>query len=122
MQCTMTRAEKWTCEIEIEWRYDAQHNELDPANVKRTAFSPILFDKSRVELWIRRAQAAVLSPHRSWDDFTRMTPEQMRVSAKDDIDTLPFSRNTIHVTLRDPEATELSFVGWVGSFMGCPSH
>ena len=110
----MTRSDSWSAQVDIEWRYDAQNRER--AHVKpRTAFSPRIFNKSDVEIWIRRAQAAILAPHRSWDEFTRMTPEQIKHSGLQDVDTLAFSKNTIHVTLTDPDAAELSFVDLPGN-------
>lgn len=110
MECTMSSdAESWSCTIEIRREYNENDNRIRCPTVDR--FGPVIHKKAKVELWIRRAQAAVLSASQKYSDFYNMS--------EDDLRTLPaghrkFSRNIIHITIKDPEATDLSFVDLPG--------
>ncbi|KAF8193681.1 P-loop containing nucleoside triphosphate hydrolase protein [Pholiota molesta] len=114
MVCTMSSdASSWSCRIEISYEYNADGT---PLGSNRTEpFGPALIgDKDAVELWIRRAQAAILSPHRPPSFFVNLTAAELRNNAKSDMDILPFSKNVVHVKVQDPEATDLSFVDLPG--------
>jgi hypothetical protein len=64
-----------------------------------------------VEIWLKRAQAAILSPEKK--------PEDFHTKSNDDIkglqaSMLPFSLNTIDILVCDPEGTDLCFVDLPG--------
>jgi len=81
------------------------------------SFGPVIENKSHVELWIRRAQAAVLSPHRPRSDFLAMSESEIRENARTDTYILPFSKNVVQVSVKDPAATDLSFVDLPGKVL-----
>ncbi|KAF9482869.1 hypothetical protein BDN70DRAFT_874456 [Pholiota conissans] len=114
MVCTMSsNAPSWYCTIEISYEYNADGTPLGTQTIK--SFGPEIIDnKSAVEIWIRRAQAAILSPHRSADYFVGLTDKQLRDNARTDPDILPFSKNVVRVNVQDPNATDLSFVDLPG--------
>jgi hypothetical protein len=109
-------ASSWSCRIEISYEYNTDGT---PLGSNRTEpFGPALIgDKDAVELWIRRAQAAILSPHRPPSFFANLTAAELRNNAKSDMDILPFSKNVVHVKVQDPEATDLSFVDLPGELV-----
>ena len=100
MECNMSsNAESWSCTIEIRYEYnsagEAQTHVLE-------SFGLLIENKSHVELWIRRAQAAVLSPHRPRADFLTMTESEIRENARTDTSILPFSKNVVQVSGKGP--------------------
>lgn len=106
----------WSCSIEISYEYNADGTPLGSRSIG--AFGPALIgNKDAVELWIRRAQAAILSPHRSPSFFVNLTDAELRNNAKTDPDILSFSKNAVHVNVQDPEATDLSFVDLPGELV-----
>ncbi|KAF9482870.1 hypothetical protein BDN70DRAFT_874459 [Pholiota conissans] len=111
MVCTMSsNTTSWYCSIAIE----CGDNHGVP-NETPTPFGPTIIDnKDAMEIWIRRAQAAVLSPHRSPDYFLTMSDAELRDNARNDTDICPFSKNAVHVDVHDPYATDLSFVDLPG--------
>ncbi|KIM37374.1 hypothetical protein M413DRAFT_448441 [Hebeloma cylindrosporum] len=112
MECNMSsNAQSWSCTIEIRYEYNSAGE--TQAHVLES-FGPVIENKSHVELWIRRAQAAVLSPHRPRSDFLAMTESEIRENAKTDTSILPFSKNVVQVSVKDPAATDLSFVDLPG--------
>ncbi|KAF8970895.1 P-loop containing nucleoside triphosphate hydrolase protein [Flammula alnicola] len=112
MVCTMSsNASSWSCTIEIRSEFD-KDDRLQTELTK--SFGPLIESKALVELWIRRAQAAVLSPHRPSADFLNMTDADLRDNAKKDPEILPFSKNVVQVNVYDPAATDLSFVDLPG--------
>jgi len=112
MECNMsTNADSWSCKIEIRYEYDSVGETQTPI---LESFGPVIKNKSHVELWIRRAQAAVLSPHRPRSDFLAMSESEIRENAQTDASILPFSKNVVQVSVKDPAATDLSFVDLPG--------
>ena len=70
---------------------------------------------SNVEIWLRRAQAAVLlSPHRSETDFLKKTEQELKTEV--DLDRLQFLKNSVRVEIMDPESLNLDFVDLPGEF------
>ena len=115
MECNMSsNADSWSCMIEIRYEYntagETQTHVLE-------SFGPVIENKSHVELWIRRAQAAVLSPHRPRSDFLAMSESEIRENARTDASILPFSKNVVQVSVKDPAATDLSFVDLPGKVL-----
>ncbi|ESK90668.1 hypothetical protein Moror_4132 [Moniliophthora roreri MCA 2997] len=80
----------------------------------RKQFGPIITDKGSLELWIRRAQAAILSPHRHETDFYDKSAEVIRHVLKEDLQVLSFSKDIVEVEVRDPELVPLTFVDLPG--------
>ncbi|KAI1782037.1 P-loop containing nucleoside triphosphate hydrolase protein [Ganoderma leucocontextum] len=105
MECTiLTSSAQWSCSISLRG---------DGIN---TAFSPVLTSKDVVELWIRRAQAAVLCPHLDRDIFKTMSREQIRQVTDCGIDeqVKKFSNTVVEVKICDPNGADLVFVDLPG--------
>ncbi|KAJ7025176.1 P-loop containing nucleoside triphosphate hydrolase protein [Mycena alexandri] len=113
MECTMSSlAETWTCKISLRFDYDSLGTKL-PDTLGVIPFGPTITDKRAVELWLRRAQAAILSPHLEPQDFWTKTENELR-NPPPDAQRLPFSKNAVVVDLSDPKITDLSFVDLPG--------
>ena len=67
-------------------------------------------EKEEVELWLTRAQAAILSPDRQME-FRDSDAEALRRIMKDDD---RFSNNVIEVEVRDPDLPPLTFIDLPG--------
>ncbi|KAH7921346.1 hypothetical protein BV22DRAFT_1107246 [Leucogyrophana mollusca] len=106
MECTMSSdASSWSCKISLHQNYDAENRRLDSPT--DNPFGTLLTDKRQVDIWLRRAQAAILNPFTPPGTFYTKSYEELR--AFNSSGTLKFSRNVIHVDIKDPEATDLSF-------------
>jgi hypothetical protein len=103
-------AESWSCTIELRNEFGPTGS---PLHVETTAFTHIR-DKSQMELAIRRAQAAILSPHKEPSYFLRMSATQLKDFMTTDPECLKFSKNVVQINVRDPEVTDLSFVDLPG--------
>jgi hypothetical protein len=68
-------------------------------------FGQTITDRSEVEVWLRRAQTAILNPNVPSSSFHTKTVEELRNMNN----TLKFSRNVVCVSIKDPDATDLSF-------------
>ncbi|KAG6805950.1 hypothetical protein H0H93_003771, partial [Arthromyces matolae] len=73
-------------------------------------FGPVLTDKKDVELYIRRAQAALLSPQIPHEEFWTKKEKELKTGPR----AFDFSRNVVCVHVSDPDLTELSFVDLPG--------
>lgn len=105
MECTIvtpSEQSSWSCSVSL--RRSGQPNE---------AFSPRLTSKSDVDIWLRRAQTAILSPHASPRTFQDMSYKQLK-DLTSDSRTLKFSRDVVAVDIEDPEGTDLSFIDLPG--------
>jgi hypothetical protein len=71
-------------------------------------------DKDSMDIWLRRAQAAILSPHLPYQSFFSKSLEDLRSAMRTDTRMLKFSKNTICLDIMDPDATVLSFVDLPG--------
>ncbi|KAJ7776193.1 P-loop containing nucleoside triphosphate hydrolase protein [Mycena metata] len=113
MECTMSSlAERWNCKISLRLDYNSLGTKL-PDTPGAIPFGPTITDKRTVELWLRRAQAAILSPHLDPQDFWKKTENELRNPPPDE-QRLPFSKNAVVVDLSDPTITDLSFVDLPG--------
>lgn len=109
--------DSWSCSIEISNEFSADGRPLDLPNTIPFG-PPFIQNKGEVELWIRRAQAAILSPHRPPADFIRMSEAELKLNAKaDQSRILQFSKNVVQVNVNDPSATDLSFVDLPGNLI-----
>ncbi|KAF6744348.1 P-loop containing nucleoside triphosphate hydrolase protein [Ephemerocybe angulata] len=107
MQCTMMRADgAWSCEIRLQFLYD-EHGEV-MTSPRIVPFQTVADPKS-VEIWLKRAQVAILSPDTDASIFHDKSSEELKA-----LQTLPFSKNTIEILVRDPEGTDLCFVDLPG--------
>jgi hypothetical protein len=60
----------WSCSISLQIDRDGRRIKLP--------FGSTIYNRSNVEIWIRRAQAAVLSPHRSEADFLKKSEQELK--------------------------------------------
>ncbi|PIL37741.1 transporter [Ganoderma sinense ZZ0214-1] len=105
MECTLlTSSDKWSCKISLHGDYINE------------AFSPEITAKADVELWIRRAQAAVLCPHINKERFTSMSREEIKQATDHtaDLKVQRFSNTVVEVKILDPDGTDLVFVDLPG--------
>ncbi|KAG2131413.1 P-loop containing nucleoside triphosphate hydrolase protein [Suillus bovinus] len=104
MECNMSsHTTSWSCTITLRIGFDSNGLDLQkPTNVR---FGQMITDRSEFEVWLRRAQAAILNPNVSSSTFHTKTIEEL----KNIKNTLKFSRNVVCVSIEDPDATDLSF-------------
>ncbi|KAG1844213.1 P-loop containing nucleoside triphosphate hydrolase protein [Suillus subalutaceus] len=112
MECNMSsHATSWSCTITLRIGFDSNGLDLQkPTNVR---FGPKITDRSEFEVWLRRAQAAILNPNVPSSTFLTKTIEELR-NIKN---TLKFSRNVVCVSIEDPDATDLSFYDLPGKYI-----
>ncbi|KAG1876589.1 P-loop containing nucleoside triphosphate hydrolase protein [Suillus subalutaceus] len=104
MECNMSSyATSWSCTITLRFGFDS--NGLDLQKPTNVPFGRTITDRSEFEVWLRRAQAAILNPNVPCSTFHKKTIEELR-NIKN---TLKFSRNVVCVSIEDPDATDLSF-------------
>jgi vacuolar protein sorting-associated protein 1 len=114
MECTVSSAATtWSCQISLRHDYASDGTKLSPRPVY---FGPLLTEKSDVEIWIRRAQTAVLSPHVHPSQFHDKEIQELRDAPKTDPKILKFSKNVVVVKIYDPNAVDLQFVDLPGVF------
>lgn len=108
-------ATTWSCQISLRYEYDDAGVKM---SVTQHTFSPVLTDRGQVELWIRRAQVAILSLHRTLTDCQNLSEDQVKDIQKnfpkDGRSMLQFSKNFVCVDINDPDATDISFVDLPG--------
>ena len=97
----------WSCSISLQIDKDGRRTVLP--------FGSTIYNRSNVEIWIRRAQAAVLSPHRPEADFLRKSEQELKTEV--DTERLPFSKNSVRVEIMDPESPNLDFVDLPGEIL-----
>lgn len=106
-----SHATSWSCTIILRIGFDSNGLDLQkPLNVR---FGQTITDRSEFEVWLRRAQAAILNPNVPSATFHAKTIEELR-NIKN---TLKFSRNVVCVSIEDPDATDLSFYDLPGKYM-----
>ncbi|KAI5834866.1 hypothetical protein K523DRAFT_360272 [Schizophyllum commune Tattone D] len=118
MECIMKKTTgPWSCKITIR-RVTTQAEEYTghPSSVD---FGPGITRKEDVDIWLRRAQAAVLSPHRSPEYFHNLSADQLK---EPDPARLAFTRNTVVVNLEDSDLTNMSFVDLPGLISNAEQH
>jgi hypothetical protein len=109
-------ASPWSCQIKLRFSVDGDGNNLG-ITPQPVPFGPVITDKKEVELWIRRAQATILSPHRHMDEFYTKSLSDLRDAIQSDTKMLPFSKNAVQVEIKDPELTDLSFIDLPGTLI-----
>ncbi|TFY57803.1 hypothetical protein EVJ58_g6800 [Rhodofomes roseus] len=107
MECTIsTAAPDWQCQISLQYDPDGQ--------TRREPFSGVLKSKAEVEIWVRRAQTALLSPHVPRDSFKTKTYQELKELTASDPQMLKFARDVVVVDINDPQGTDLSFIDLPG--------
>lgn len=106
-------AETWSCQISLRIEYDDKGVLLP--GPRTHVFGPVLTNKNQFEISLRRAQAAILNPHRSHDAFLQMTVQELKDIGQSDPKCLKFSKNIVSVDIADPEATDLLFADMPGT-------
>ncbi|KIL59206.1 hypothetical protein M378DRAFT_111256 [Amanita muscaria Koide BX008] len=112
MELSMTQDNTWSCKISLRLEYDANGDRYP--SLQSEQFGPTLTDKAEVEIWLRRAQAAILSPHLTSSQFYDKSREDLADMRDTDSRVHPFSKNMIHIDVKDPEVTGLLFVDLPG--------
>lgn len=85
--------------------------------MEEVKFGPRLEKKEDVELMLRRAQAAVLSPTRDISRFAQMDEEELRGLVSSKLNA--FSKNVICIDLAGPDLVDLSFIDLPGKSYTC---
>lgn len=126
MECTIaSTSTTWACKISLRYDYDNTAGQPLPISHSHSKpFGPKIFDKSKVEIWLRRAQAAILSPHVDASTFLDKTHEELKAFMKDEkAKVKKFSKNKVCIDIEDADATDLAFVDLPGkpcsSFCDC---
>ncbi|EKM77196.1 hypothetical protein AGABI1DRAFT_86759 [Agaricus bisporus var. burnettii JB137-S8] len=83
-------------------------------NITTQSFGPTITDKSQVELWLRRAQGAILSTDADKSQWLNKSAEEIRQAIQNKTEMRDFTEDTIVVDIQDPTATDLSFVDLPG--------
>ncbi|EIW77518.1 hypothetical protein CONPUDRAFT_61569 [Coniophora puteana RWD-64-598 SS2] len=111
MECTMSsEATEWSCTISLRYDYHADGTPQDRPIV--TQFGSPITSRSEVDIWLRRAQTAILNQSVSHEQFYSRSYEELRAWTHPRM--LKFSKNAICVLIKDPEATDLSFIDLPG--------
>ena len=107
MECIMrSTTGVWSCFISLQIDKDGRRTVLP--------FGNTIYSRSNVEIGIRRAQTAVLSPHRPETDFLKKSEQELKTEV--DSERLQFSKNSFRVDIMDPESPNLDFVDLPGEF------
>ncbi|KAF9022803.1 hypothetical protein BDZ89DRAFT_1018629 [Hymenopellis radicata] len=111
MECTMSSdASTWSCTINLRIEFGSDGQQIETLN-PIVPFATVT-NKDDVEIYLRGAQAAILSPQPA-TFFPKKTAAELKALAADD-GVLPFSRNTIEVEVKSPDLTDLVFVDLLG--------
>ncbi|KAF9220694.1 hypothetical protein BS17DRAFT_739183 [Gyrodon lividus] len=112
MECTMSSsATTWSCTINLRFDYDSFGFPLSRSQV--VPFGTPITDRNDVDIWLRRAQAAILNPDTPSEIFHTKTVTELR-AATTSSNSLKFSRNIVTIAIEDPGAIDLSFVDLPG--------
>ena len=114
MECTIvTSAADWACTISVR----------RTAGEAPTAFSHELKNKEEVELWIRRAQAALLCPYLTADSFKARSGDEIKelTDRNRHPEVLTVSPGKVVIDIMDPDGADLAFIDLPGrSSKNCP--
>ena len=111
MECSIRGSSStWSCQISLKLQYNGD----DQIPTSTVPFGPSITNKIEVELHIRRAQAAILSPHHSPSTFLGKTYDELKALSESDPDVQSFSRNAVVVDIEDPSGADLFFVDLPG--------
>lgn len=109
MECRLSRTDKpWQCIVSLRSTVDASDQLL--GQVRNEQFGGIIYDKAEVEERIRRAQRAILNPHKSRESVLNEVNMQ-----KDDPSQSKFSVNCVTLQISGPDVADLSFCDLPGA-------
>ncbi|KAI8976327.1 P-loop containing nucleoside triphosphate hydrolase protein [Trametes punicea] len=118
MECTiLTSGSAWSCRVSLRRVSDGED--------RGTAdFSPKLLYREDVELWIRRAQAAVLCPHIPLESIRNRSRDELKdvTDTSKDAAVLKFTRDVVVIDIEDPQGADLSFVDLPGLVQNEEEH
>jgi hypothetical protein len=106
IECSMSNdSATWSCSISLRFGTDGT-----------TTFSPTNLNRNEVDIWLRRAQVAILNPNQPPQSYTAISESEIRrlLDARNE----EFTTDTIVVRVLDPNATNLLFVDLPGMFSG----
>ena len=104
-------ANAWACSISLRFEYDGRG--LPLPSPRKHVFVPVLANRNQFEIYLRRAQAAILNPDIPPQAFLQKTAQELKDMPQSD-SSLKFSKNIVRVDIWDPEATDLSFADLPG--------
>ncbi|KXN83765.1 Interferon-induced GTP-binding protein Mx1 [Leucoagaricus sp. SymC.cos] len=109
MECTMssTAPSGWMCSISLRSGAPGQFSQA-------TRFGPDIRRKDEVELWLRRAQGAILSTDPNKTQWHDQSADQIKQAIAAGTGMRMFSEDTIVVDIQDQGLTDLSFVDLPG--------
>ncbi|KAF8152891.1 P-loop containing nucleoside triphosphate hydrolase protein [Pholiota molesta] len=103
IECRLSRTDKpWQCIVSLRFIVDASGQLL--GQVRNEQFGGIIYDKAEVEARIRRAQHAILNPHK-----TRESVLNEGIIPKEDSSLPKFSVNCVTLQISGPDVADLSF-------------
>ncbi|KAF7290690.1 hypothetical protein MIND_01309300 [Mycena indigotica] len=110
MECNMSSSTaSWSCNISLRIDYDSRSSPRETPDT--IPFGSTITNPADVEIWLRRAQAAILSYPCSHEELYTKTKEELR--AEDDQRPL-FSKNSVVVDINDPDVTDICFIDLPG--------
>lgn len=114
MECSVRGdTPSWSCQISLKRQYDGE-TPIQPTTI---CFGHRITDKNEVELQLRRAQGAILSPHRSPEFFLDRSDDDLKELIKIDTQIKQFSKNAVVIDIEDPHGTDLFFVDLPGDLI-----
>lgn len=114
----MTRLGSWSCRISLRIEYDASGQRAEDTHIH--TFGPELTQPDDVELYLRRAQAAVLNYYNdpnSVEAYANKSKAELQGTHQPKmfgVATPKFSKNTVVVDISQPDGADLSFVDLPG--------
>jgi hypothetical protein len=119
MECNITdHPGPWSCTIKLRFDYDTSGDPLH--HPKLVSFGPTITDPDKVEVMLRRAQAAVLAwPSQRVEEFLVMGEEEVRSVTNASGDEggyrgQMFSKNVVCVDVRSEGGPNVTFVDLPG--------
>ncbi|KLO07662.1 hypothetical protein SCHPADRAFT_945077 [Schizopora paradoxa] len=116
MECRLKHSLKpWRCQIRLRRNRNAVNaNSKKPARPREENFGPVLTDKAKLELMIRRAQLAALNPDTRIADFVGMSEQELNNRFAGNEDQSSFSQDVVCLDISGPDVTNLSFIDLPG--------
>ncbi|KAJ3119581.1 hypothetical protein HK098_005317 [Nowakowskiella sp. JEL0407] len=95
------QSKEWSCSIKLRFEFDVQGRAL--GKHKEVVFKSDITEKSELELWVRRAQKAVLNPNSDANKFLDVKFENSAKFRDKDAKSneLKFSRNIVCLEIRN---------------------
>ncbi|TCD68938.1 hypothetical protein EIP91_009328 [Steccherinum ochraceum] len=120
IECRLTSSpagSSWQAQVSLRKEYSSRGVRLN--NICEEPFGPLITDPNDVEIWLRRAQAALLSANSPSHAFVDKTADELRVMQKSD--PFGFSNNVVCVSVAGPGMANLTFVDLPGLIQNAES-